>query len=68
MYVCHSHMLWHIQVFFFPSIWTQQQGELSFIQTQKELSTDSKVLFVLRHAGLFELFAVTRIFLHVLLK
>lgn len=29
---------------------------------------DLKVLFVLRRAGLFELFAVTRVFLHVLLK
>lgn len=50
--------------------WRWQQGKLSSIQTEQNfLGADSKVLFVLlTHAGLFELFAVTRVFLHVLLK
>lgn len=53
---------------FFSSIWTWQQGKLLSKHRGNLLAADSKVLFVLTHAGLFELFAVTHVFLHVLLK
>lgn len=53
---------------FFSSIRTWQQGKLLSKHRGNLLAADSKVLFVLTHAGLFELFAVTHVFLHVLLK
>lgn len=63
--ICHRDKLWPKQrfIFIFSLLFgLNKQGKLFYP------NTDSKVLFVLTHAGLLELFAVSNVFLHVLLK